>query len=276
MKTILKLVLIVAVTSNISCSSGNEDPKGISNQEEVESMVNSNLELPPGSFQVDEKDVQIDNSITVGNNSGAVMPLAPGNLNNAQIPFSAPNGNVSAIGMRFGQSGPINFVPISTNGATSGTGSFQFRVDSKLCSQLSKICHDIRCYEFAYTSEGTISKSNITQLALTCGNCDEPSCQGVIDAALCDLDCQAFKNGDYINSDIYVNYINAKNEYYADIGNEQKCENFWQAWNSYLNAVVYCIDDDIWNQYYSELGYASKEAYINDLTEIYGEVDCSN
>jgi len=56
----------------------------------------------------------------------------------------------------------------------------------ELCANLSQICHDIRCYEFATTSQGTFTAGNVAYLAAACGQCDEPSCADLIDS--CSLD----------------------------------------------------------------------------------------
>jgi hypothetical protein len=54
------------------------------------------------------------------------------------------------------------------------------QVSQSLCGSLSSICHSIKCYEFAVTSAGTISRANITDLAVACNNCSEPSCKGLL------------------------------------------------------------------------------------------------
>jgi hypothetical protein len=65
-------------------------------------------------------------------------------------------------------------------GSSSGTGSVSFTVPQNICANLSSICHQIICYEYAVTSAGTISRGNIMQVAMQCGNCSEPSCQQLI------------------------------------------------------------------------------------------------
>ncbi len=100
---------------------------------------------------------------------------------NGQISFNAPGGNVVGAGMRFGTSGPINVVPVSgAQGQTSGTLSVPFSLSASTCDNLSQVCHDIKCYEFAVTADGKISQANIRDVALMCGNCDEPSCKPLI------------------------------------------------------------------------------------------------
>jgi hypothetical protein len=130
-------------------------------------------------------DPATDESIGVTNNvpGDTHIPLEPGGSMQVVIPFDAPNANVIGAGIRFGATGPIQVVnQPQAAGQTQGTLSFVFQVPDSVCANLSNICHDIKCYEFAVTSAGTISKANITAVALQCGNCDEPSCQELLDS----------------------------------------------------------------------------------------------
>ncbi len=113
------------------------------------------------------------------------MPLFPGTQMNTSISFNAPNANVTAVGMRFGDTGPISFAPINTGGARSGTGSFDFELTPEICLDLASICHHIRCYEFALTDAGKISAANTQEVTLICRDCNEPSCQDFVDPADC-------------------------------------------------------------------------------------------
>ena len=155
-----------------SCAKQNGDPIA---------SLNDNLELPQGSYQVNPDDMEVDNSITISSGSGGTTPINTGSQTTAQISFNAPNGNVVAGGMRFGNSGPVNVVPVSgAQGQTSGTLSLPFSVSASTCNNLSQVCHDIKCYEFAITADGKISQANLRDVALMCGGCDEPSCQSLI------------------------------------------------------------------------------------------------
>ena len=104
---------------------------------------------------------------------------------NVAVQFNAPNANVVAAGIRFGTNGPIRTVNAADQG-TSGTISFTAGIPPGLCDDLSSICHDIKCYEFAVTAAGNISQSNVASLAVMCGNCDEPSCQQFMDPEDCE------------------------------------------------------------------------------------------
>jgi hypothetical protein len=180
MKNKIHLILL-CFTILLSCA---KNGNGEADPAKVATIMNENMQLPPGSFTVDPDNVSVDNTIIMGTSSG-VTPIESGPSMNNEISFTAPNGNVNAVGMRFGTSGPIYFVPINTNGATSGTGTFPFAINSDICADLSSICHDIKCYEFAQTSAGSISKANIRDVAMLCGNCDEPSCSGLVDPSDC-------------------------------------------------------------------------------------------
>lgn len=80
---------------------------------------------------------------------------------------------------------------------TKGALGVSLSIDAALCAKLGKICHDIRCYEFAKTSAGTFSKSNINLLAAACGSCSEPSCKALLkdcvppDTGACNANCFA-------------------------------------------------------------------------------------
>lgn len=147
----------------------------------AEEYLTDAIDLPPGSFTLE--DPETDESISVtSNGSGAMATVQPGGGGTVSVSFNAPNANIVAGGIRFGSSGPIQAVPISgAMGQTSGTLSFPFQLPSSICQDLSRICHDIKCYEFAVTDVGTVSRANITDMAVLCGNCDEPSCQGLLD-----------------------------------------------------------------------------------------------
>jgi hypothetical protein len=172
----------------MGCPGDDDTNGGISDPVEVANQMNANLSiLTPGSFTVDPSTTGTDNTITISPTSGTTPIMAGQSMTN-QIGFNAPNGNVNAVGMRFGTSGPITFVPVDNTGSTNGTSAFTFLIDASICGNLSQICHDIRCYEFAQTSSGNISAANIRDVAMLCGNCDEPSCAGLVDPSDCDVD----------------------------------------------------------------------------------------
>ncbi len=172
----LIMSLFLACTTLFITSCEEDEPDG-----DPTSTVNANLQLPSGSYTVNPDDMQVDNTVVVTTTSGT-MPITTGNQINGQIGFTAPNGNVVAGGMRFGPSGPVNVIPITgAQGQTSGTLTMPFTLSASTCDNLSSVCHDIKCYEFAITDDGMISQANIRDVAIMCGNCDEPSCVDLID-----------------------------------------------------------------------------------------------
>ncbi|MEW4925038.1 hypothetical protein [Algibacter sp. 2305UL17-15] len=156
----------------LSCGEDGAPNAGTSDEAEVALKMNKNLVLPPGFFEVNPDDVEIDNSVTVSSGDSQKVEISSGMTMTNSISFSAPNANVNAVGMRFGTTGPIYFVPINTSGATAGTGLFGFQITDGICDDLSSICHDIKCYEFAQTDSGKISAANIQEVTMVCGNCD--------------------------------------------------------------------------------------------------------
>ncbi len=141
--------------------------------------LNSGILLPGQGQTLDNP--ATDESIDVTGETGGIMPLYPGGTVTVTIPFFAPDANVIGAGIRFGDSGPVQVVPIDgAIGVSEGTLTFDFQVPANICDNLSSICHDIRCYEFAVTDAGMVSAANINQVALACGNCDEPSCQSLL------------------------------------------------------------------------------------------------
>lgn len=174
-------------TGNFITSSGSGTPS-------AEEVLNDTIILPPGSYQVDPDVAGTDTSVNVTNPSGSTMDLNAGDTVTVNTGFDAPNGNVVGAGIRFGSTGPAWVVPIDATGNTSGQLSFQMSVPPEICNMLSQICHDIKCYEFAVTDAGTFSQANIMDLALACNNCDEPSCQDLLQSCMgmqCDDTTQA-------------------------------------------------------------------------------------
>jgi hypothetical protein len=149
----------------------------------AESTLSAGIALPNEGPELN--DPAVDESITLmepAAASDAPTPIEPGQVITVEIPFEAPEGNVVAAGIRFGDEGPIRQVEIpEAEGDTSNTLRFQFEVPPDICDDLADICHDIVCYEFAVTDIGEISAANIMQLGLVCGDgCNEPTCQELL------------------------------------------------------------------------------------------------
>lgn len=154
---------------------------------EASAVLNDQLKLPPGSFQVNDDQLTTTDDIQLNSSSNSgTAPLKAGQNYNLKINYSSDNGGVSHAAIRFGDNGKTWMVPI--NGASnqkSGVLNLPFGIPPEICNDLSSICHDIKCYEFAAreTSAGSfqISRENINNVAMLCGNCDEPSCQGLLE-----------------------------------------------------------------------------------------------
>jgi hypothetical protein len=128
-----------------------------------------------------------DPSVSTESNTEGSGEVYPGDSLSLSIGFNAPNGNVIGGGIAFGDPddigipGAIQVVPVpGAGGQTSGMMNITIDVPDDICSNLSQICHDIRCYEFAVTSAGQVSAADINDLALACGGCEEPSCQELL------------------------------------------------------------------------------------------------
>lgn len=164
-------LLILAACGKSGAAAERELSKAILLPDEGETLVNP----------------EEDPSVTLGTDGGLGMGTAQAGDNvGVSIPFSSANGDVTAAGIRFGSSGPIRTVNFpNAQGQSQGTMQFQFGIPDDICGNLSNICHDIKCYEFAVTSAGKVSRANINDLAVICGGCDEPSCQGLVDTSTC-------------------------------------------------------------------------------------------
>jgi hypothetical protein len=151
---------------------------------EAEAELSARIILPNEGETLD--DPAEDDSVTLDETaSGGSHSMQAGDSVTVRIPFSSSNANVVGAGIRFGDSGPVRTVMIDgASGQGSGTLEFDFQVPPDICDQLSDICHDIKCYEFAVTDVGTVSRANINNLAMACGGCDEPSCKELLDQCL--------------------------------------------------------------------------------------------
>jgi hypothetical protein len=174
---------------------GRDDDDDSLTDDQAEGIINDNLGLPEGSYTIDG-DAEVDTSITVTPAGGAPGDLVPDTGTTVGTTFTSPTANVIGSGIRFGDTGAINVVPFPGGAQQSGTAMLTFSVPSSVCSMLGGICHSISCYEYAVTDVGTISTANITQLAMACGNCDEPSCQSLLMSCDATGDCDPACNPD--------------------------------------------------------------------------------
>lgn len=171
--------VIVAIVLSTSRDNGDSDGK---RKPQPDAQLNTAVVFPLGTIQVQEDAFTFDETLTVsGTMSGGALNTGA----NVTMTFNV-GADTGFVGIRFGTSGPINQVPVNP---VNGQASFSASIPSSICDELSSICHDIACYEFAISSDGTrISSANINDIALVCGGCSEPSCRGVIDSDLCTCD----------------------------------------------------------------------------------------
>ena len=171
-------------------ASGDDGGSSPMTEEQVAAALTAGIVLPPGTYTLDEPET--DESITAspppadpGSTDSGTMAQAgdvhPGDVLTIEIHFDAPDANVVGAGIRFGTAGSVRVIPIEgAMGQKSGKLKFQFQVPDGICAMLGNICHEITCSEFAVTSIGTLSRANITQVAMACNDCSEPSCQGLL------------------------------------------------------------------------------------------------
>jgi hypothetical protein len=182
-----KIILLAFVfTAIISCKKDeNNDPKD--EESTAADILNAAYQINrAGSFTVNPDDVEVDNSVIVFSGGNGYVPLRGGDEMNNTISFESPTATITAVGMRFGNTGPITFVPLTPEEIASGICSFPFTIDPTVCEDISQICHDIKCNEFAMTSAGKISQADLQDIALICGACDEPSCLELLDESVCE------------------------------------------------------------------------------------------
>jgi hypothetical protein len=170
---LLAAVLPVAgCTLNIA-SSGGDDGQG-------NRALNDNIAWPSNAYALDAPPTDDSITITPPSAPASTPAVMEGDAMSVSVPFSTPNANVVGVGIRFGDSGPIMTIPTSTMGKTSGTLSANVTIPPSICKMLSSICHNIKCYEYAVTSIGKVSRANIRSLALMCGDCSQPSCKDLL------------------------------------------------------------------------------------------------
>lgn len=186
-KVMKKIILFAFVfTAIVSCKKDeNNDPQ----EEETNAaeILNAAFQINrPGTFIVNPADVEIDNSVIVLSGGNGYVPLRAGDEMNNAVSFQSPTADITAVGMRFGNSGPITFVPLTPDEIANGVASLPFAIDPAVCEDIAQICHDIKCNEFAMTSAGKISQADLQDIALICGACDEPSCLELLDETVCE------------------------------------------------------------------------------------------
>jgi len=187
MKNFIKIVTILSIILfSISCKK-DEVPNSVSKADEANTFIMENVKLPAGSILIESSDISESSSISISSTGSATMQVVDNQRVNVQIPFNDPSGTVTHAGIAFGDpNGPMWVIPISgAQGVTAGILNFDMEMPANICDNLSEICHNIKCYEFAVSKDSNgnkfqISRSNINQLATACGQCDDASCTDLL------------------------------------------------------------------------------------------------
>ncbi|MEO9966896.1 MAG: hypothetical protein ABJF11_13955 [Reichenbachiella sp.] len=236
MKTKIHVLLLCLTTLFVACKDSDSSvPAG-----EGEDALNEEIVLPPGSFQVADEDLVEDETIEVidsSNDDATPARVESGQTININISFSASNSNVTHAGIRFGTNGQTWLIPIDgASGNDSGSLSFGMGIPSGLCGDISQICHDVRCYEFAVASDGgtsyRISKENINNIVLGCGACDDPSCKDLAVGCDCDTEAIAESAEDLAND---LSGLSTNNP-------TELCNWFYGTYVPWYDDLLYCLD----------------------------------
>jgi hypothetical protein len=191
-------VLILSMSLFMGCTVGGEGggsrerfspppiPSGPPSAAEQELNALLQSQFPEGSPAGDGPvDSAIDTS--AGSQGDQRSKQTPGGSVTVGIGYdaSSTSDQVDALCVGFGSRNNAWCIPASSlnvsGDGTQGAMATTLNIPASVCDMLGSICHDIRCYEFARTSTGTFSRDNINMLAMACGNCDEPSCQDLLE-----------------------------------------------------------------------------------------------
>jgi len=191
----IKFSLFAIVVFALSLNSCKEERSLYDSDTDINQYLTENIVLPAGSFRISQDQITQSNDIMI-TGSGSNITGGPtgfganvvegGETANISIDFSASNADVTHAGIQFGDTSDIIIIPIDgAEGETTGTLEFEALFPPELCDNLSNICHDIRCYEYAISGDingqsYSVSSANINELVGFCGQCDLPSCQTLI------------------------------------------------------------------------------------------------
>jgi len=166
--------------------------KANEDQTAAENALNDGIQWPAGTYQVNADDLTEDASLLLlpmpmsGNMTPTLEAGRPAPMMISFTNTGPSSGSTVMAGVRFGISGPINVIPSSSIGGN--TLNYSLIIPTGICANLDSICHQVKCYEFAVTAAGKVSKANINQMALICGDCNEPSCKGLVNCQPCNAE----------------------------------------------------------------------------------------
>lgn len=235
-KTLLSALVVVTPGLLAACGSGGGGGSSGLVGDAAAAKLSSSITLPGEGAPLENPTTDSTVVIDAAGTMPASMPsLDPGGVGTVSIPFSAMDGNVVGAGIRFGDSGPVRTVPVAgAQGTTAGTLDFNFQLPNDICGDLSNICHDIRCYEFAVTDVGQVSAANIQNVAVLCGDCNEPSCAGLVDPLACTDTTPPPGGGS--SADCEMAALNAGAAY------QEVCST--SCWNNYISCICDSIGTD--------------------------------
>lgn len=249
MKNLLILILI-PVLFLISCRREKISP---------ELVMNEFLNLPSGSFQVDEAKLLVDESIKIDEKATqTVTTIKPGELKEVEIDFSSPKGNVTHAGLRFGKEGKTWLIPIlGIKEQKTGKLKFQMQLPYFVCDRVKSICHNVSWFNFAVVSKGdqtyTISRANIKDVILGCGACNDASCRGVAFGCNCTDDLQKLSEEFTEKSAMMLELINNKDELCDYLKNTWK-PFYFKMYDCLINSSIYSKEQkeewkEVWDAY---------------------------
>lgn len=179
MKKVFLPMLLISFSLFYGCNKGSTEIDEITLNEEL-SVTNG------GETKEDISNYTEDPTIVLSNaTAGGKMSISGSSRVTITREFTAPNKNITGAAIRFGNSGPLTVVQLNTKGQANGIISYDVDIPASVCDNMAQICHDIKCYEYAITDVGTISRANVTDMALKCGACSEPSCADIVNCGGC-------------------------------------------------------------------------------------------
>jgi len=215
---------------------------------EAAEIMNENLQLPSGTVTVNPDDLEKADDVTLQPDTGEPMQITTGETYTTNIAFNAPNGNVTHAGIRFGDSGLVNMVPLEDlQGVNNGTLNFPFSISQGTCSLVNNLCHPVRRYGYAMTSDGKITSESIMDVVLICGPCDEPSCY---DYCCNPGEYKIISNDILIDSDLQI--WSVCNNFDLDNSPDSTVSSIIWIGNSFYNDSTYSISLIASNTYFYE------------------------
>lgn len=239
-RAVIKLIGIIVSIAITACSGSDSVNPNAAAEAELNSLLQSQF---PGGTMV--TNVGSDTSVTVSPPAASIQTVAAEGAESAMLRGQLPVGSALPVSINYNSTGSdvtgmcVSFgdpnsaycIPFSASGVVtsgdgqSGSATLMLSIPEGFCDDLGQICHDIKCYESAQTSIGTISRANLSPIASACGGgCDEPSCQDLLPMCEDGFDCG---NGTSIQPSLVCNGTsncsNGADEEISLCGSEVSC-----------------------------------------------------